>query len=57
MSANRIPFQGPPMSRRNMLAALGIAGVAAVSLPVLSACGVGGKASLPNGAGEVSGGF
>ena len=42
--------QGPQMSRRNMLAAMGIAGAAAASLPVLSACGVGGKASAPNGA-------
>ena len=45
------------MSRRNMLAALGVAGAAAASLPVLSACGVGGKASAPNGADAVSGGF
>jgi len=45
------------LSRRNMLAAMGLAGAAAVSLPVLSACGVGGKTNAPNGAGEVSGGF
>ncbi|MDT5106659.1 MAG: multiple sugar transport system substrate-binding protein, partial [Mycobacterium sp.] len=45
------------MSRRNMLAALGVAGAAAASLPVLSACGVGGKPSAPNGASAVSGGF
>ena len=45
MSRNRVPIQGPQMSRRNMLAALGVAGAAAASLPVLSACGVGGKAS------------
>jgi len=31
------------MARRNMLAALGVAGAAAASLPILSACGVGGK--------------
>ena len=30
---------GPQMTRRNMLAALGVAGAAAASLPVLSACG------------------
>ena len=40
-----------------MLAAMGLAGAAAASLPVLSACGVGGKASAPNGAGDVTGGF
>ncbi len=48
---------GPQMSRRNMLSAMGLAGAAAVSLPVLSACGVGGKASMPNGADAVTGGF
>jgi multiple sugar transport system substrate-binding protein len=32
-----------------MLAALGVAGAAAASLPVLSACGVGGKASARTG--------
>ena len=45
------------LSRRNMLAAMGLAGAAAVSLPVLSACGVGGRISAPNGASDVSGGF
>src|SRR4029079_9185785 len=45
------------LSRRNMLAAMGLAGAAAVSLPVLSACGVGGKTNAPNGADAVSGGF
>jgi multiple sugar transport system substrate-binding protein len=57
MSGNRVPARGPQMSRRNMLAALGVAGVTAASLPVLSACGVGGKPSAPNGASAVSGGF
>ena len=56
MSAQR-RNTGPQISRRNMLAAMGLAGAATVSLPVLSACGVGGKASAPNGAGDVSGGF
>jgi multiple sugar transport system substrate-binding protein len=45
------------MSRRNMLAAMGLAGAAVASIPVLGACGVGGKASAPNGAADVSGGF
>jgi len=48
---------GPQMSRRNMLAALGLAGAAAASVPILSSCGVGGKASLPNGSDSVTGGF
>ena len=30
-------FTGPRLSRRNMLTAMGLAGTAAVSLPVLSA--------------------
>jgi multiple sugar transport system substrate-binding protein len=55
---NREQFGQPrQLSRRNMLAAMGLAGAAAVSLPVLSACGVGGRTNAPNGAGEVSGGF
>ena len=40
-----------------MLAAMGLAGAAVASIPVLSACGVGGKTSAPNGAADVSGGF
>ena len=54
MSAER--FSGRQMSRRNMLTALGLGGVAAAP-PVLSACGVGGRTNAPNGAGDVSGGF
>ena len=53
-------FSNSPMeqqfSRRKMLAALGVAGAAAASVPVLSSCGVGGKPSLPNGASAVTGG-
>ena len=45
------------MSRRNMLAALGLAGAARGDSAGASACGVGGKTNAPNGAGEVSGGF
>ena len=45
------------LSRRNMLAAMGIAGAAAATWPVLSACGVGGGTSAPNGANAVTGGF
>src|ERR1700757_5304113 len=48
---------GPQMSRRKLLAALGIAGAAAVSVPILSSRGVGRRVSAPNGAGEVTGGF
>src|SRR5262245_51217627 len=48
---------GPQLTRRNMLAAMGLAGAAAASLPVLSACGVGGKPAAPNGADAVTGGF
>jgi multiple sugar transport system substrate-binding protein len=47
-------YQGPQMSRRNMLAAMGLA---AASVPLLSACGVGGNPPAPNGASEVTGGF
>ncbi|VEG57717.1 carbohydrate ABC transporter substrate-binding protein, CUT1 family [Mycolicibacterium aurum] len=49
--------RGPQLSRRQMLTALGVAGAAAASAPVLSSCGVGGRASQPNGAGAVTGGF
>jgi hypothetical protein len=45
------------MSRRNMLAELGIAGAAAASAPILSSCAVGGRAAAPNGADTVTGGF
>ena len=45
---------GPQFSRRQMLAALGMAGAAAASVPVLSSCGVGGKPSAPNGADAVT---
>src|SRR5258707_9160443 len=55
MSAER--FSGRQMSRRNMLMALGLGGVAAASVPVLGACGVGGRTNAPNGADDVSGGF
>ena len=37
--------------------ALGLGGVAAASVPVLGACGVGGRTNAPNGAGDVTGGF
>ena len=37
--------------------ALGLGGVAAATVPVLGACGVGGRTNAPNGAGAVSGGF
>jgi multiple sugar transport system substrate-binding protein len=55
MSAER--FSGRQMSRRNMLMALGLGGVAAATVPVLGACGVGGRTNAPNGADDVSGGF
>ena len=55
MSAER--FSGRQMSRRNMLMALGLGGVAAATVPVLGACGVGGRTNAPNGAGDVTGGF
>ena len=55
MSRERSP--GPQISRRNMLAALGLAGAAAASVPILSSCGVGGRTSAPNGAADVTGGF
>lgn len=40
-----------------MLRAMGLAGVAAASVPILSSCGVGGGVNAVNGAGEVSGPF
>ncbi|MDJ0395737.1 extracellular solute-binding protein [Rhodococcus sp. G-MC3] len=40
-----------------MLRAMGLAGVAAASVPILSACGVGGGVDAVNGAGEVTGPF
>jgi multiple sugar transport system substrate-binding protein len=55
MGAER--FSGRQMSRRNMLVALGLGGVAAATVPALGACGVGGRTNAPNGASEVSGGF
>ena len=55
MSAER--FSGRQMSRRNMLMALGLGGVAAATVPVLGACGVGGRTNAPNGADDVTGGF
>src|SRR4051794_2017361 len=55
MSAER--FSGRQMSRRNMLMALSLGGVAAATVPVLGACGVGGRTNAPNGADDVSGGF
>lgn len=54
----RVPFSGgPQLSRREMLRAFGIAGMAAASVPILSACGVGGGEKPTNGASEVTGGF
>ena len=44
-------------SRRDMLRAMGLAGVAAASVPILSSCGVGGAVNAVNGAGEVTGPF
>src|SRR6476646_4253376 len=55
MSAER--FSGRQMSRRNMLMALCLGGVAAATVPVLGACGVGGRTNAPNGADDVTGGF
>src|SRR5258708_1473702 len=52
MSAER--FSGRQMSRRNMLMALGLGGVAAATVPVVGACGVGGRTNTPNGADDVS---
>src|ERR1700752_4500810 len=49
-------FSGRQMSRRNMLMALGLGGVAAASVPLLGACGVGGRTNAPNGADDVTGG-
>ncbi len=49
--------RGLRFSRRQMLTAMGVAGAAAASVPVLSSCGVGGRASAPNGADAVTGGF
>ena len=46
---SRERFTGPQMSRRNMLAALGLGDIAAASIPVLGACGLGGRTSAPNG--------
>lgn len=40
-----------------MLRAMGLAGVAAASVPILSSCGVGGAVNAVNGAGEVTGPF
>lgn len=40
-----------------MLRAMGLAGVAAASVPILSSCGVGGAVGAVNGAGEVTGPF
>lgn len=40
-----------------MLRAMGLAGVAAASVPILSSCGVGGGVDAVNGAGEVTGSF
>lgn len=40
-----------------MLRAMGLAGVAAASVPILSSCGVGGGVNAVNGAGEVTGPF
>jgi len=37
--------------------ALGLGGVAAATVPVLGACGVGGRTNAPNGADDVTGGF
>jgi multiple sugar transport system substrate-binding protein len=54
---SRERFTGPQMSRRNMLAALGLGDIAAASIPVLGACGLCGRTSAPNGASEVTGGF
>ncbi len=53
----RSGFDGPKLSRRDLLRAMGIAGTAVAALPVLSACGIGGSFDAPNGAGEVSGPF
>jgi multiple sugar transport system substrate-binding protein len=46
-----------PWSRRDLLKAAGLAAGAAFAAPALSACGVGGTTSHPNGAADVSGGF
>ena len=53
----RVPFSGgPQLSRREMLRAFGIAGMAAASVPILSACGVGGGEKPTNSTSEVTGG-
>lgn len=46
-----------PMSRRNLLRAFGVVGVAAAAAPILGACGVGGRVDAENGAAAVSGSF
>ena len=40
-----------------MLRAMGLAGIAAASVPILSSCGVGGGVNAVNGANEVTGAF
>jgi multiple sugar transport system substrate-binding protein len=47
----------PDWSRRDLLKAAGLAGLAATVLPSLAACGVGGGQRHANGASEVSGSF
>ncbi|MEH3155571.1 MAG: extracellular solute-binding protein [Gordonia paraffinivorans] len=44
-------------SRRDMLRAMGVAGTAAAAVPILGACGIGGRVSEPNGASAVTGAF
>lgn len=45
------------ISRRRLLRNAGLAGGAALTLPALNACGIGGVDPLPNGAAEVTGSF